>query len=364
MTDTTEETVQNHVPQLSETVPSEPSNLEAAAAHDSRHHGYSLNNGPGLDTAHFSSGSLSNQEQHIAVHLTKTNSLDSPAGPDDNTAHILGPQLNGSAGLEDSLEDGEHSVEEICENESTLPAVTFKGEPRRDTLFADSAASNPDNHVESSNIAPDMVDNTVTTQPADGAELCFASGPTEDATGEGLSLAPVDVAVGAVNAEDAVIIMEAKTATEATRNGTPPHVVTARDVSENPPSSEAPKKLSVHDITEDEVDNVSLSALRWDPPPERPRFNLSFAGCGFLGKISEHFHFYPWPIRVIGYCRALRCMSIHPSVRPTLVTTLQPTIFHGSCSYLAQPLKYEPQSYWLWGFYVHFLGSSGTLKLV
>ena len=38
--------------------------------------------------------------------------------------------------------------------------------------------------------------------------------------------------------------------------------------------------------------------------------------------------------------RVLSCpaLSVHPSVHPALVTTLQPTIFHGSCSYLAQPL--------------------------
>ena len=40
----------------------------------------------------------------------------------------------------------------------------------------------------------------------------------------------------------------------------------------------------------------------------------------------------------IGYCRDLCRLSVRQSVRPTLVTSLQPTIFNGSWSYLVQPL--------------------------
>ena len=70
-------------------------------------------------------------------------------------------------------------------------------------------------------------------------------------------------------------------------------------------------------------------------------------------------HFYPWPIRSVGYCRALRRPCVRPSVFPiddvdpwlisldpvaqwhwnfgtTFVTTPQPTIYIWSCSYNAQ----------------------------
>ena len=43
---------------------------------------------------------------------------------------------------------------------------------------------------------------------------------------------------------------------------------------------------------------------------------------------------YPRPIRVVGYCLALRRLSVPIS----LPLHLQPTIFHGSCLYLVQPL--------------------------
>ena len=79
-------------------------------------------------------------------------------------------------------------------------------------------------------------------------------------------------------------------------------------------------------------------------------------------------HFYPQPIRAIGYCCALHhlslCLSICPSVlyvRSALINTLQPTIVNGFYSYWVQPMTLvEHESYWFWGFYVHFLGS--TLK--
>ena len=52
-----------------------------------------------------------------------------------------------------------------------------------------------------------------------------------------------------------------------------------------------------------------------------------------------------------------------PSVRPALITTLQPIIFNGSCSYMVQPLTLVGAWTLLnMGFYVHFLGSCGTLK--
>ena len=49
--------------------------------------------------------------------------------------------------------------------------------------------------------------------------------------------------------------------------------------------------------------------------------------------------FYPWPIRAVGYC-AMRRLSPWISVRPAFVTTLQSTIFNGTCSYLVQPLTF------------------------
>ena len=53
-----------------------------------------------------------------------------------------------------------------------------------------------------------------------------------------------------------------------------------------------------------------------------------------LFKTNEWSVNYPRPIRALGYCHALRRLSVHPA----LVTTLQPTIFCGSGSHLAQPL--------------------------
>ena len=51
------------------------------------------------------------------------------------------------------------------------------------------------------------------------------------------------------------------------------------------------------------------------------------------------------------------------SVHPALVTTLQPKIFNGSCSYLVQPLTLVGAwTLLITDFYVNFLGSSGTLK--
>ena len=51
-----------------------------------------------------------------------------------------------------------------------------------------------------------------------------------------------------------------------------------------------------------------------------------------------HHKFYPLPIQAIGYCGALRCLSVRPSVHPALATTLQSTIFNTSDSCLVQPL--------------------------
>ena len=58
---------------------------------------------------------------------------------------------------------------------------------------------------------------------------------------------------------------------------------------------------------------------------------------------SQYFvhHFYP---RSIGYCHALCHLSVHPSICPSIlpapVTTLQTTIFNGSCSYLVWLLTF------------------------
>ena len=50
-------------------------------------------------------------------------------------------------------------------------------------------------------------------------------------------------------------------------------------------------------------------------------------------------HFYPQPIQFRAYCHASSVgASVHLSIHPAFITTLQTTIFNGSCSYLVQSL--------------------------
>ena len=49
---------------------------------------------------------------------------------------------------------------------------------------------------------------------------------------------------------------------------------------------------------------------------------------------AKHTFFHPQTIRAVGYCRTLCRLS----VRPTLITTLESTIFSGPDSYLLQPI--------------------------
>ena len=55
--------------------------------------------------------------------------------------------------------------------------------------------------------------------------------------------------------------------------------------------------------------------------------------------------FYPWPIWAAADSRALRhlsvCPSVCPPIHPALVTTLQPTLSNRYCSYLGQLLTLE-----------------------
>ena len=80
---------------------------------------------------------------------------------------------------------------------------------------------------------------------------------------------------------------------------------------------------------------------------------------------SINAKFLPQVIQGVGYCCALHRLSVCPSVRSSRpVTTLQPTIFNGSCSYLVQPLTLVG----VWILLVmrllcSFLGSSDTLKI-
>ena len=61
-------------------------------------------------------------------------------------------------------------------------------------------------------------------------------------------------------------------------------------------------------------------------------------GDNWCFKWYQLFHFYPLTIWAIGYCPALRCPSFCLSIHPALVTTLQPTIYNGFCSYFTQSL--------------------------
>ena len=86
---------------------------------------------------------------------------------------------------------------------------------------------------------------------------------------------------------------------------------------------------------------------------------------GWKCSILLHNHFYPRPIRIIGHCRAARRLSVclftlpsRPRFHSTAQNIQQILIIFGA----AIGLSGSMDAIGNWGFYVHVVGSSGTLK--
>ena len=95
----------------------------------------------------------------------------------------------------------------------------------------------------------------------------------------------------------------------------------------------------------------------WKPPP------VAFLPLAHLGSSLGYWH----ALHVLSVVGLFILKDVHLSVRlsvhPALVTAMQPTIFNRFCLYLEQPLILEEhEPYLLWGLYVYFLVSCGTLK--